>query len=135
MDNKLTDQSANQWLSKPLFELYAATALLLQNSQNQKQQPTNNTQQLTNLLQMERGNNNAFGNSSNFFLNQLTSLANTNGQGINNELNSRMNLAELAAAAQVAASLQQQHLQYSNQLQQVHMQQQQQTEQSKRGVL
>lgn len=58
--------------------------------------------------------------NNNFFLSQLAALANSNlasNSTRSTDSNQRLNLVELAAAAQLAATLQNQHQQYSTQLQ------------------
>lgn len=119
----------NSWLSKP-FELYAAAALAMQNAanpnNNQAQQQLHNFSQLNGILNIDRTNslginsnhnNNNINNGNNFLLSQLAAaMASNSNQNPTADFNSRLNLVELAAAAQVAASLQQQHLQYSSEL-------------------
>lgn len=151
INNKLEPSSfnANSWLTgKPSFELYAAAAALAMqknstnspnnnnininnNNNSQAQQQLNNLNNLNNIFNMDRSANALNTNNNQFLLNQLAALANNNNlQGNRSgDLNSKLNLVELAAAAQVAASLQQQQLQYSNQMQQINIHQHQQQNQ------
>ena len=90
---------AAAWLSKPSIELYAAAATFaMQNAAPATQ------------FNCDRGGL-MHGNQHGALLNQLAALSNPNVPN-RGDMHSRFNLVELAAAAQVAASLQQQQ-QYS----------------------